>query len=200
VNTLRPQEFRSRAPDAARTTGHDCDAGNVARGRLHPGTLAGVNQATLRCDATTGNTPSPIRYSRPIEPDADGGVSYMPWFVPAPAPVIRRLHRTPESDAAPIQGEAASFGRRHPFWGVTRHATPRTLIAGITVWAVLVPESLAYATIAGVPPIVGLYAAAAHESASPIQIYRTIDEAVAAAAAARTPRPRTTSSTDEVIQ
>jgi hypothetical protein len=83
---------------------------------------------------------------------------------------------------------------------VTRHATPRTLIAGITVWAVLVPESLAYATIAGVPPIVGLYAAAAHESASPIQIYRTIDEAVAAAAAARTPRPRTTSSTDEVIQ
>lgn len=33
------------------------------------------------------------------------------------------------------------------------------LIAGITVWAVLVPESLAYATIAGVPPIVGLYAA-----------------------------------------
>jgi high affinity sulfate transporter 1 len=33
------------------------------------------------------------------------------------------------------------------------------LIAGITVWAILVPESLAYATIAGVPPVVGLYAA-----------------------------------------
>ncbi len=33
------------------------------------------------------------------------------------------------------------------------------LIAGVTVWAVLVPESLAYATIAGVPPVVGLYAA-----------------------------------------
>ena len=33
------------------------------------------------------------------------------------------------------------------------------LIAGLTVWAVLVPESLAYATIAGVPPVVGLYAA-----------------------------------------
>lgn len=32
-------------------------------------------------------------------------------------------------------------------------------IAGLTVWAVLVPESLAYATIAGVPPVVGLYAA-----------------------------------------
>jgi sulfate permease, SulP family len=35
------------------------------------------------------------------------------------------------------------------------------LIAGLTVWAVLVPESLAYATIAGVSPVVGLYAAPA---------------------------------------
>jgi sulfate permease, SulP family len=34
------------------------------------------------------------------------------------------------------------------------------LIAGLTVWAVLVPESLAYASIAGLPPVVGLYAAA----------------------------------------
>jgi high affinity sulfate transporter 1 len=33
------------------------------------------------------------------------------------------------------------------------------LAAGITVWAVLVPESLAYASIAGVSPVVGLYAA-----------------------------------------
>jgi sulfate permease, SulP family len=35
------------------------------------------------------------------------------------------------------------------------------LIAGLTVWAVLVPESLAYASIAGVSPVVGLYAAPA---------------------------------------
>ena len=33
------------------------------------------------------------------------------------------------------------------------------VIAGLTVWAVLVPESLAYAGIAGVSPVVGLYAA-----------------------------------------
>ncbi|MGC5168058.1 SulP family inorganic anion transporter [Luteimicrobium sp. DT211] len=33
------------------------------------------------------------------------------------------------------------------------------VIAGLTVWAVLVPESLAYATIAGVSPVVGLYSA-----------------------------------------
>jgi high affinity sulfate transporter 1 len=35
------------------------------------------------------------------------------------------------------------------------------LIAGVTVWAVLVPEALAYASIAGVSPVVGLYAAPA---------------------------------------
>jgi sulfate permease, SulP family len=35
----------------------------------------------------------------------------------------------------------------------------RDVIAGLTVWAVLVPEALAYATIAGVSPVVGLYAA-----------------------------------------
>ncbi|MGN5237049.1 SulP family inorganic anion transporter [Rhodococcus sp. SJ-3] len=33
------------------------------------------------------------------------------------------------------------------------------IVAGLTVWAVLVPEALAYATIAGVPPVIGLYAA-----------------------------------------
>jgi SulP family sulfate permease len=32
-------------------------------------------------------------------------------------------------------------------------------VAGLTVWAVLVPEALAYASIAGVSPVVGLYAA-----------------------------------------
>jgi high affinity sulfate transporter 1 len=32
-------------------------------------------------------------------------------------------------------------------------------IAGLTVWAVLIPEALAYASIAGVSPVVGLYAA-----------------------------------------
>src|ERR1700743_2838288 len=33
------------------------------------------------------------------------------------------------------------------------------VIAGLTVWAGLVPEALAYASIAGVSPVVGLYAA-----------------------------------------
>ncbi|HTU96936.1 MAG TPA: SulP family inorganic anion transporter [Solirubrobacteraceae bacterium] len=33
------------------------------------------------------------------------------------------------------------------------------VVAGLTVWAVLIPEALAYASIAGVSPVVGLYAA-----------------------------------------
>ena len=43
--------------------------------------------------------------------------------------------------------------------GYQRSWVRADLVAGVTVWAVLVPESLAYATIAGVPPVVGLYAA-----------------------------------------
>jgi SulP family sulfate permease len=35
------------------------------------------------------------------------------------------------------------------------------LLAGLSVWAVLVPEALAYASIAGVSPVVGLYASPA---------------------------------------
>jgi SulP family sulfate permease len=50
-------------------------------------------------------------------------------------------------------------------FGSLRHYDRRWLrgdvIAGLTVWAVLVPESLAYASIAGVSPVVGLYAAPA---------------------------------------
>ena len=44
--------------------------------------------------------------------------------------------------------------------GYERTWLSNDLVAGLTVWAVLVPESLAYATIAGVSPVVGLYAAA----------------------------------------
>ena len=45
------------------------------------------------------------------------------------------------------------------FSGYHRSFVRSDVIAGLTVWAVLVPESLAYAAIAGVPPVVGLYAA-----------------------------------------
>lgn len=45
------------------------------------------------------------------------------------------------------------------FRGFQRSGIRYDVLAGLTVWAVLVPESLAYATIAGVSPVVGLYAA-----------------------------------------
>ncbi|MEV4228364.1 SulP family inorganic anion transporter [Streptomyces bobili] len=45
--------------------------------------------------------------------------------------------------------------------GYGRRWLGRDALAGMTVWAVLVPEALAYATIAGVSPVVGLYAAPA---------------------------------------
>ncbi len=45
------------------------------------------------------------------------------------------------------------------FAGFQRAWVRPDMVAGLTVWAVLVPESLAYATIAGVSPVVGLYAA-----------------------------------------
>src|ERR1700759_467333 len=43
--------------------------------------------------------------------------------------------------------------------GYRRDCLRGDLLAGLTVWAVLVPEALAYATIAGVSPVIGLYAA-----------------------------------------
>jgi SulP family sulfate permease len=58
--------------------------------------------------------------------------------------------------AAPAPGWRSLFGSLH---GYQRGWLPRDLVAGLTVWAVLVPEALAYASIAGVSPVIGLYAA-----------------------------------------
>ena len=50
-----------------------------------------------------------------------------------------------------------------PVYGSLKGYQPAWLrgdvIAGLTLWAVLVPQCLAYASIAGLPPVVGLYAA-----------------------------------------
>ena len=60
--------------------------------------------------------------------------------------------RTPRGLAAavPILGWLPGYARR---W------LRADLIAGLSVWAVLVPEGMAYADLAGVPPEAGLYAA-----------------------------------------
>src|SRR5215213_7975996 len=66
----------------------------------------------------------------------------------SPEPVETRSTRT---SRWPV---FSSLQRYHGVW------LRSDIIAGLTVWAVLVPESLAYASIAGVPPVAGLYAAA----------------------------------------
>jgi MFS superfamily sulfate permease-like transporter len=43
-----------------------------------------------------------------------------------------------------------------PHW---RSVAKRDTLAALAVWAVLVPQAMAYATLAGVPPVYGLYAA-----------------------------------------
>ncbi|MGI9595463.1 MAG: SulP family inorganic anion transporter, partial [Acidimicrobiales bacterium] len=45
--------------------------------------------------------------------------------------------------------------------GGLRHSLGSDSRAALTVWAVVVPQSLAYATLAGVPSVHGLYAAVA---------------------------------------
>jgi sulfate permease, SulP family len=57
-----------------------------------------------------------------------------------------------------------SGGREKPWVfaslrGYERRWLGGDVIAGLTVWALLVPQALAYASIAQVPPVVGLYAA-----------------------------------------
>ena len=47
--------------------------------------------------------------------------------------------------------EGKSCSHAPDFFGYQRSSLRSDVIAGLTVWAVLVPESLAYATIAGVP-------------------------------------------------
>ena len=44
--------------------------------------------------------------------------------------------------------------------GLSRRAVRREIAAGLAVWAAAVPSGLAYAGLAGLPPIVGLYASA----------------------------------------
>ncbi|WP_227994464.1 SulP family inorganic anion transporter [Luteimicrobium xylanilyticum] len=67
----------------------------------------------------------------------------------------------PHASAAPPPSPAPP----HAWWvfgslqGYRRSWLRGDVVAGLTVWAVLVPESLAYAGIAGVSPVVGLYAA-----------------------------------------
>jgi high affinity sulfate transporter 1 len=71
-----------------------------------------------------------------------------------------RLVAAAREAGTPPAAEPGQLRRLAPSLSAYRRGWLRgDLVAGLTVWAVLVPESLAYATIAGVSPVVGLYAA-----------------------------------------
>lgn len=66
-------------------------------------------------------------------------------------PLIRPEEKSLVERYLPIVGWLSDYD-----WGETLRWD---LIAGLTVWALLIPEAMAYAGIAGVPPEAGLYAA-----------------------------------------
>jgi sulfate permease, SulP family len=57
----------------------------------------------------------------------------------------------------------SKWSRLFPIWGYIRHYTAKDyamdIIAGIVIAVVLVPETIAYATLAGLPPEIGIYTA-----------------------------------------
>src|SRR6516162_837254 len=60
-----------------------------------------------------------------------------------------------EANSAPIVQRLLPFLRWVPAY--QRAWLLADVLAGLAVWAVVVPESMAYAGIVGVPPIMGLY-------------------------------------------
>jgi SulP family sulfate permease len=83
---------------------------------------------------------------------------------------VQRLFRVASSAQAPAQTTPKTFMSAHlisvasrlfPVLGwFTSYRTAWLLpdvLAGLAIWAVMVPESMAYAGILGVPPIMGLY-------------------------------------------
>jgi len=86
------------------------------------------------------------------------------------------------------KGTQGGIGRFLPIVGwlpnYDRSWLKNDIIAGLSVWALMVPTSLGYATISGVPVQYGLYAAAAVLGAAVLAVASAgSDEAVAVAAA-----------------
>ncbi len=72
---------------------------------------------------------------------------------------MSELHPPPPGGGVAARTRAVTAQLFPSLHGYQRAWLRPDIVAGLTVWAVLVPEALAYATIAGVPPVAGLYAA-----------------------------------------
>jgi sulfate permease, SulP family len=70
---------------------------------------------------------------------------------------------SPSPAAAPSTGVTALLGRLLPGAAALRHYRLRwlrpDLLAGLAVWAILIPQGLAYGELAGLSPVTGLYTA-----------------------------------------
>src|SRR3954451_1864649 len=128
----RPTPKRS-AGKPARIT-QDTIATGVTAGPVHFGT------GTTTCSDTEAASARTDRPRSPLTGDT--------------TPIGRDL-----GPGEPPRGRLVTRAFAPSFVGFRREWIRSDVLAGLTVWAVLVPESLAYATIAGVPPVVGLYAA-----------------------------------------
>src|SRR5690606_37267458 len=79
----------------------------------------------------------------------------------------RRVTATPtmahQRDTASVQALTSGWRRYFPFLAILRTYQTAWLcpdvLAGVTVFAVLVPSALAYGELAGLAPVAGLYAA-----------------------------------------
>src|SRR3954447_20623443 len=121
----RPTPKRS-AGKPARIT-QDTIATGVTAGPVHFGT------GTTNCSDTEAASARTDRPRSPLTGDT--------------TPIGRDLG----SDEPP-RGRLVTRAFAPSFVGFRREWIRSDVLAGLTVWAVLVPESLAYATIAGVPP------------------------------------------------
>ena len=93
----------------------------------------------------TATTGSVVGYESWLERD---------WLMLARLRSGRGRHCRPAVLAVVDHAGGQTMLTRTDYFGYQRSSLRSDVIAGLTVWAVLVPESLAYATIAGVSPVV----------------------------------------------
>ena len=102
----------------------------------------------------TATTGSLVGYESWLERDWLMLLDFDPDVVGIAAQPFWILRTTPEGKSIVDHAGGQTMLTRTDYFGYQRSSLRSDVIAGLTVWAVLVPESLAYATIAGVSPVV----------------------------------------------